>query len=82
MTSRVLSYPFKVKTKFIVLILLQIFLLILHIVDDNLKIVNLLNNKTYIFNDLHTNGINMIFHLIFLILIKKNGLKILIMLIL
>ena len=47
----------KVKTKFIVTDTTSNFSFNLSIDENNLEIINLKNNKTYVFNDLHTKGL-------------------------
>ena len=56
MTSRTLSYPFKIESNYIVDSVAD-FSYNIEINDNELKIVNLLNNKTNIFHDLNTNTI-------------------------
>jgi len=57
MSSRILKYPFKIKTKLISPDTNLNFSYNLMIIDDNLEIINLKNNKKYVFDDLHTKGI-------------------------
>ena len=57
LTSRDTDYPFNVEPKFISPDTNLNFSYNLQIVDDNLEIINLKNNKTYFFSDLHTKGI-------------------------
>ena len=57
MTSRDTEYPFEINTKFTVSDTSSNFSYNLSIDENNLEIVNLKNNKTYIFNDLHTKAI-------------------------
>ncbi len=57
MTSRVLDYPFKVKTKFIQADSITDFSYNLSIDENNLEIINLFNNQKYVFNDLQTKGL-------------------------
>jgi capsular exopolysaccharide synthesis family protein len=56
-TSRVLDYPFTVKTKFIAVDTTSAFSYNILINENNLEIINLENDKAYVFNDLHTKGI-------------------------
>jgi capsular exopolysaccharide synthesis family protein len=56
-TSRVIDYPFKLETKPIAADTTTDFSFNLLINEKNLEIINLDNNKTYIFYDLHTKGI-------------------------
>ena len=56
MTSRTLVYPFKIEVKSIIDSSLK-FSYGLSIDENKLTIVNLINEKTYVFNDLHTKGI-------------------------
>ena len=57
MTARLIKYPFKVKTKFIVADTISDFSYNLSIEENNLEIINLINKKKYVFNDLHTKGV-------------------------
>ena len=58
MSSRILDYPFTVKTKFITTDTISDFSYNLSIKENNLEIINSKNNKTYVFTDLNTKGIN------------------------
>jgi len=57
MSSRILDYPFTIKTKFIATDTTSDFSYNLLIEENKLEIINLENNKKYVFNELHTKGI-------------------------